>query len=367
MTTLLIVAFLVIFISALCSGTEAALFSVPIMKVRQMADEGGRRGTRSLLRIREKMNRPIAMIVILNNIANIVGSMSVGFIAADVFQDQSVWIISMVAIVSGVLTFLVIIFAEIIPKTIGERHNVKISLFMAKPVLFMTKIFTPLIWLIEFLTGPFVNKNAALVSTDEREIRYMAQLGEEEGVIEADELEMIHGVFQLNDRSARDLMTPRIALTVISGDVSIESVKDEIMESQHSRIVVIGEDRDEVQGVVLKSSLLIALVKGQGEELVRNHGYQPIEVNHDAKADVILPIFQKSRQHLAIVRDEFGGVYGVVTLEDIIEELTGEIVDETDTHEDMRDTTELEELEVTSDIEKEDLKPTAPEVKEVSA
>jgi len=360
MTTLLIVAFLVILISALCSGTEAALFSVPIMKVRQLADEGGIRGTRSLLKIREKMNRPIAMIVILNNIANIVGSIFVGVIATNELGSE--WL----GLVSGILTFLVIIFAEIIPKTVGERHNVKISLFMAKPVLFLTKMATPLIWLVEFLTGPFVDKNASLVSTDEREIRYMAQLGEEEGVIEADELEMIHGVFQLNDRNARDLMSPRIALTCINGDVSINSVKQEVIESQHSRIVVIGEDRDEVYGVVLKSKLLIALVKGQGEDTVREHGYLPVEVNHDAKADEILPIFQKSRQHLAIVRDEFGGVDGVITLEDIIEELTGEIVDETDTHEDMREALELE-LEKLSDVRYSGAKQVEEAAKEVRA
>ncbi len=175
------------------------------------------------------------------------------------------------------------------------------------------------------------------MSTDEREIRYMAQLGEEEGVIEADELEMLQGVFQLNDMDARALMTPRISLTCIEGDVSINSVIDEVIESQHSRIVVIGESRDDVLGVVLKSSLLIAMIKGQGDEKVKLHGYKPVEVEHSNKADDILPIFQKSRQHLAIVRDEFGGVDGVVTLEDIIEELTGEIVDETDMDEDMRE------------------------------
>ncbi|MGJ8656096.1 MAG: hemolysin family protein [Akkermansiaceae bacterium] len=336
MTTLLIASLLVILISAICSGTEAALFSVPIMKVRQMADDPAEknkriRGTRSLLIIREKMSRPISMIVILNNIANIVGTTVVTILAAAKFD--SFW----VGVVSGSLTFMVIIFAEIIPKTIGEKHNVKISLFMAKPVLFLTKIFTPLIWLVEFLTQPFTGKDRQVLSTDEREIRYMAQLGEEEGVIEADELEMLHGVFQLNDMDARQLMTPRISLTCIDGEVPIQSVIDEVMESQHSRIVVIGDSRDDILGVVLKSSLLIAMVKGQGEEKVRMHGYVPVEVLHCNKADEILPIFQKSRQHLAIVRDEFGGVDGVITLEDIIEELTGEIVDETDMDEDMRE------------------------------
>ncbi|MFT6794681.1 MAG: CBS domain containing-hemolysin-like protein [Rubritalea sp.] len=336
MTTLLIAALLVILISALCSGTEAALFSVPIMKVRQMADEQcdvtkRKLGTKSLLIIREKMSRPISMIVILNNIANIGGTTIVTLLAKEIYSSL------LVGVISGSLTFMVIIFAEIIPKTIGEKHNLKISLFMAKPVLFLTKILTPLIWLVELLTRPFTGKDRLVLSTDEREIRYMAQLGEEEGVIEADELEMLHGVFQLNDMDARALMTPRISLTCIDGDVSIKSVIDEVIGTQHSRIVVIGESRDDVVCVVLKSSLLIAMIKGQGEDKVRLHGYEPVEVLHEMKADSILPIFQKSRQHLAIVRDEFGGVDGVITLEDIIEELTGEIVDETDMDEDMRE------------------------------
>jgi len=336
MTTILIAALFVILISALCSGTEAALFVVPIMKVRQITDNEGekpriRRKAKKLLIIQERMSRPISMIVILNNIANIVGTTVVTVLATS--QYESLWI----GIISGTLTFLVILFAEIVPKTIGEKHHMSISLVMATPVLLLTKLFLPLIIIIECLTRPFTGKNKPIISTDEREIRYMAQLGEEEGVIEADELEMLQGVFQLNDMDARALMTPRISLTCIEGEATIESVSDEIIESQHSRIVVIGESRDEILGVVLKSSLLIALVQGKGEEKVREHGYEPVEVNYDMKADQILPIFQKSRQHLAIVRDEFGGVDGVVTLEDIIEELTGEIVDETDTDEDMRE------------------------------
>lgn len=336
MTTILIAASLVILISAICSGTEAALFSVPIMKVRQMADEDNtkvrrKRNTKALLSIQEKMSRPISMIVILNNIANIVGTTVVTILATAIYE--SLW----VGVISGSLTFMVIIFAEIIPKTIGEKHSMKISLFMAKPVIFFTKLFTPVIWIVEFLTRPFIGKDRQVFSTDEREIRYMAQLGEEEGVIEADELEMLHGVFQLNDMTARDLMTPRISLTCIKGDVTVISEINNIIESQHSRIVVIGDSRDDIRGVVLKTSLLTAMVKGNGEERVREHGYTPVEVTYNCKADDILPIFQKSRQHLAIVRDEFGGVDGVITLEDIIEELTGEIVDETDTDEDMRE------------------------------
>ena len=272
-----------------------------------------------------------AIALFLNNIANIVGSIVVGRMAVDVFGSE--WL----GIFSGVLTFAVIIFAEIIPKTVGERYSVKVALLMSKPVLFLTKLVMPVIWLVEFLTSPFTKGQQQLLSTDEKEIRFMAQLGEEEGVIEADELEMLHGVFQLNDRSASDLMTPRVSLTCIEGALLIKHVIDEVITSQHSRIVVIGDSRDEIVGVVLRSDGLVAMVNGQGDDTGRMHGYTPIEVNENQKADDILPIFQKSRQHLAIVRDDFGGVAGVITLEDIIEELTGEIVDERDTVEDMRE------------------------------
>jgi len=330
MITLFIVVGIVLLSSALCSGTEAALFSTPMIKVRQMA-ESKKRGAVALLKIREQMSRPIAMIVIMNNIANIVGSMVIGVLAAEAFGSQ--WM----GVFSAALTFLVIIFAEIIPKTVGEKHSEKIALFVAAPVLVLTKFFLPIIWLIEVITNPFTKGSQPEFSTNEKEIRYLAQIGEEEGVIEEDELEMIQGVFKLNDIVARQLMSPRVSLTCIKGGRTLEEAKEMILASQHSRIVVIGTSRDDVKGVVLKSELLASLVEGKGEDFIEDHIFHPLEVSHDIKADELLPLFQQKRQHLAIVRDEFNGVAGVVTLEDVIEELTGEIVDETDVVEDMRE------------------------------
>ena len=329
MTTLIIVVLVVLAASAICSGTEAALFSTPMIKVRQLA-EAQVKGAQSLLEIRENMSRPIAMIVVMNNIANIVGSMVIGGMASEVFGSQ--WL----GIFSGVLTFLVIIFSEIIPKTVGEKHSQTISLRVAKPVLILTKLMVPIIWLIETLTNPFTKGSQPEFSTNEREIRYLARIGDEEGVIEHDEYEMIQGVFKLNDVTAKDLMTPRLKLTCLRADLSLDEAKDGILESQHSRIVVTGESRDDVKGVALRSELLAALVQGRGQEYVRDHIFQPLRVSEDIKADDLLPKFQSKRKHLAIVHGEFGGVSGVVTLEDVIEELTGEIMDETDVDEDMR-------------------------------
>ena len=148
MLVLLIAIGIVLLSSAICSGSEAALFSVPIVKVRRLA-QSKRPGAQALLSIRERMNRPIATIVILNNIANIVGTSVVVIVATDVLGDQ--WL----GLVSGVLTFLVILFSEIVPKTVGERYSDQIALVIARPVAGLTRILTPLIWCIEKITKPF--------------------------------------------------------------------------------------------------------------------------------------------------------------------------------------------------------------------
>lgn len=337
-TTLFLLVSLVILSSAICSGTEAALFSIPLVKVKQLA-EAKVRGAVALLKIQEKMNRPIAMIVILNNIANIVGSTMIGFLAARVFGSE--W----VGLFSAVLTLLVIIFAEIIPKTIGEKYSEAISLKVATPVLFLTACFLPLIWLIEFLTNPFTKNHQPQFTTNEKEIRYLAQIGDEEGAIEHDEFEMIKGVFQLNDLTAKDLMTPRTAMTSLKAELTILEAKQQILDSQHSRIVITGKNRDEVVGVALRSKLLASLVEKKGETTLDKHTVAPLFVTESTQADRILPLFQNERLHLAIVLDDFGGVAGVITLEDVIEELTGEIIDETDKDEDMRKVAEEKKQE----------------------
>lgn len=308
--------------SALCSGSEAALFSVSAIRVRQLAQSNSPAAL-ALLRIQENMSRPIATIVILNNIANIVGSIMVGRIAAQVLGDQ--WL----GIFSGVLTFLVILFAEIVPKTLGERYAERISLLVARPVLALAFLLGPLIGLIELLTTPLTKGDNRPI-TNEAEIALLATLGRRAGVIEEDESEMILRIFKLNDLTAGDLMTPRVRMSYLRQDDTLASVQEAVMGSQHSRLVVIGDSVDDVVGVAYKDELLAALVRGEGErrvgELVHPIQFLPESV----RADNLLRHFQGSRQHLAVVVDEFGGVAGVVSLEDVLEVITGEIVDETD-------------------------------------
>lgn len=308
--------------SALCSGCEAALFSVSLVRVRQLA-QSNRPAALTLLRIREHMSRPIATIVILNNIANIVGSIIVGGIAARALGSE--WL----GVFSGMLTFLVIIFSEILPKTLGERYAEQIALIVARPVAALAFLFTPLVWVIERLTAP-ITRGQRLPTTNEAEIQLLARIGHQEGIIESDESEMIQRVFRLNDATAASLMTPRVNITYLHGDTLLGEAQADILASQHTRIIVIGESIDDVLGVVLKDELLAGLIADKHAQPISAFVREAQVVPETVRADKLLEVFRLTRQHLAVVVDEFGGVAGVVTLEDVLEVLTGEIVDETD-------------------------------------
>jgi CBS domain containing-hemolysin-like protein len=308
--------------SALCSGIETALLSVPLLKARQLA-QSKQPAALALYAIRQKINRPVATIVILNNLFNIVGSIAIGGIATRAFGD------AMLGAFSGVLTFLVIVLGEILPKTLGERYAIPIALLVAIPVRTLTWVFTPVVWLLEKITNPFM-VSGQLPITNEAEIKLMAAIGHQEGIIEADEAEMILRVFRLNDMKSIDIMTPRVAITHLPGSLTIAEAEAQILSSQHSRILVSDNDIDHLLGLVLKDELLMALICGQGHQRLCQVARPVRFVAETERADKLLQDFQTAREHLAVVVDEYGGVSGVVTLEDVLEVLTGEIVDETD-------------------------------------
>lgn len=327
MTTLVLIILVVLLGSAACSGSEIALLSVPAVRARQLAETGGRRA-RALAAIRGNIARPIAAIVVLNNVFNIVGSIAVGVVAANEFGDRAV------GVVSAVLTFLIILLAEIAPKTLGERYAERVALWVAVPVRALTVALTPLVVLFEVLMRPLTRGDRG-PTTNEAEIRLLAGIGRSEGVIEEDELEMLQRVFQLNDRLARDLMTPRTAVTWLEADQPLMEARAAILDSAHSRLIVARGHLDEVAGVALKHDLLAALLDG-ASGTVAEHVREIEAVPWFARADDLLQRFRRDRQHLVLVVDEYGGTMGVVSLEDVVEVLTGPIVDETDRRSDLR-------------------------------
>lgn len=329
MLALIIVVTVVLLGSAFCSGTETALLSISPIKVRQLA-QSKQPAALALASIRLHINRPIATIVILNNIFNIVGSIMIGSLTTKVLGDA--WL----GIFSGILTFLIIVFGEIVPKTLCQRYAEPVSLFVAIPIRFLTLIFTPLVWLVENVTSPLV-QGKKIPTTNEAEIKFLTNIGFQEGVIEDDEAEMIQRVFQLNDLNASDLMSPRIIVTYLKGEQTLTECQSEIIKSQHTRILVINETIDDVTGLVLKDELLTAMIEGNGDRQI-NTLQRPVHfVPETNRADKLLKVFQENREHLAVVLDEYGGMAGVVTLEDVLEVLTGEIVDETDRNVDLQE------------------------------
>ena len=322
MGLIILICFIVILFSALCSGTEAALFSISEVKARTRAQDGDKSAI-ALKQIQEHMGRPIAAIVIMNNIANITGSMIIGKLAADKLGTWE-------GVFMGVFTFLVIICAEIIPKTIGEKYNDPLAFWLARPVLFMTWCLTFLLVIIELFTW-FVRKNdEAVKTTNESEIKMMASIGSKEGAINHNESVLISKVLDMDDVTASSIMTPRVMLTCLGKDLTLQEAKEQIINSTHSRIVLIGEDADDVVGIVYKTELLVAMVNQEFDRKLINFNHKVKFVPEQAAADKLLRFFQSSRIHIAIVTDQYSGVSGVISLEDVLECLTGEIVDETD-------------------------------------
>jgi len=314
--------------SAFFSGTESAFFSTPLNKAKVLANQG-KKGASYLLQIKKDMRPTITVLVVFTNIFNIAGSIFVGSIAADVFGSTKI------GIFSGFLTFLVIIFAEIIPKSVGETFAVPVSLFLAKPFFYATKLFSPLIWIIEVFTRPLPKKKRSI---SEEEIRTLSNIGFLEGVIEKDEKEMIHRVFLLNDLKAKDVMTPRTVITAFEGDVKLKDLKEDLFSLTHSRIPIYKGDLDTIVGICHQRDLLIAFSKEEEREKpVESFAKKEITtVSENQKIDELIPVFQNQRCHLAIVVDDFGGTSGVITLEDVLEQIIGNVVDETDETIDLR-------------------------------
>jgi CBS domain containing-hemolysin-like protein len=323
MTVLILVALAVMALSALASGTEAALFSVPYARARAML-AAKRPGAKALVRIKEDMTRAIGTIVIVNNIANIVGSALVGALAADVFSS------AVLGVFFAAFTLAIIVFSELIPKTLGEHHADRIAPFMAPAVTVLMGVFRPVLWVINMMVRPFHAPHALKSKVSEDEIKMMALLGREAGSIESDESAMIRRVFRLNDITADDMMTPSAHVESIPGDVAIGEQRARILDLRHSRVPVTGDAPDIILGIAMTRDLIAAAARDEFQATPTDFVQEALRVRNDVAADDLLPLFQKQEQHLAIVEDADGRMAGVVTLEDVLEELVGEITDEKD-------------------------------------
>ena len=319
--TLALLVVLVIAGSALCSGVEAALLTVNPVRVHELAARSKPvRGARRLEQLRQRLGRTLSVLVIANNGFNIFGSLMLGGYAAIVFKRQGIEGVALPLFSVG-LTVLVILLGEILPKALGSRLALPVALASAPALAILTSLMLPLVLLLERLLPAITAENE--ISTDEEEIRLLARLGSQKGQIEADEAAMIAKVFQLNDLTARDLMTPRVAAPTLDGATSLEQLREDLLANNAEWWVVLGEEVDEVLGVAGRERLLAALLQGEGNRTAASLS-EPVDyVPEMIRADRLLTGFRRNSSGVRVVVDEFGGFVGVIGAEAVLAVLAG--------------------------------------------
>ncbi len=326
MSLLVVTILIVLTLSAFISAIEAAIFCTSFPRA-QVLKRQGKRGAVALVAIRERMSRPVTTLVIATNVTTIVGSLLIGHIATEAFGDNAL------GIITAVVTFLIIVFGEIFPKVMGEKYSEPIALFAARPLLFFTGLVRPLIWIIEKTTDRFTDHTRKIVS--EEELKLLSEIGSREGSIERDEEELIRRVFTLNDVTARQIMTPWKVVDTLKADAVVADIVHILYEKPYSRYPVVDMD-GLVVGTCQTKDLLIALAQDRGQEKVSSFMARSRFVPEDKRVDHLIASFLASRRHMFIVKDAGGKQVGVVTFEDALEQLVGEIVDETDEVVDLR-------------------------------
>ena len=318
---LLLLVLVVLLGSALCSGVEAALLIVSPIRVHELASRDRPvAGARRLAQLRKRLGRTLSALVIANNGFNIFGSLMLGGYAAWVFEQRNVSGAALPVFSVG-LTVLVILLGEILPKALGSRLALPVALTSAPLLHWLGLALRPLVLLLERML-PAITAEAEL-STNEEEIRLLARLGSQKGEIEADEAAMIGKVFQLNDLTARDLMTPRVAAPTLDGSLSIEAQRAQLMSNNAPWWVVLGDQVDKVLGVASRERMLTALLENRGL-LTPVDLCEPVEyVPEMIRADRLLTGFRRDSGGVRVVVDEFGGFVGVIGAESVLAVLAG--------------------------------------------
>jgi CBS domain containing-hemolysin-like protein len=321
---------LLLALSFTASLTEAAYMSLSRMRAEAMAEDGPTRAAKLAGRLRLDFARPLATLVIFNNIANSGGPLLVGAAAQEYAQIQGWKDTTVVGIYGAVLVLLVIVFGEILPKTIGEHHAEAIAKFTAWPLGVMKWVLTPATALTGMIQRPFARIGGH--QTTEEEIGRLAELGQEQGAIEKHEGEMIGRVLRLDEITAEDIMTPRVDMLMLPAGRKLADVRDELGTHRRSLIPLYGKNRDDVVAVLDRMDALLLLARGKGDMLLTDPliSVKPYFVPMTMPANRLLVQLQRRTDHLAVVVGEYGETVGLVTLEDVIEEIVGEIYDEND-------------------------------------
>lgn len=320
MIELLVLGISFVFASGILAMIDAAILSVNHAEVEVMISRK-RYGARALKSLLKHTTRAIIIIVIFTNITNILGPILVGRKAEALFGSQAI------GIVTALLTFITIIFSEIIPKSIGTHYAPRIARIVAPLLRVSIFLLYPIVFVLERIALMFKSGKRKVGTEDQ--IRALANLGRGAGHIDSDERELIHRAFVLNDRTTADIMTPVASIVSIQENRTIRQAAKMIFEHTYSRYPVFGQSLDDIVGYIISHDTLEMVADGK-----EGHSIQEIirpvpKVISSLRCDDLLNVLRKSDSHLAIVTRE-GKTVGLVTLEDVLEELVGEINDEGD-------------------------------------
>lgn len=329
MTLLLIYISTALGFSFLCSVLEAALLSITPAALARLEHDKPKVGAR-LRHLKEHIDRPLAAILSLNTIAHTVGAAGVGA------EAQSLWGSDVLAITSVVLTLLILIISEIIPKTLGALYWRRLTGFVASFLPPMIVLLAPLVWLSQKITG-FLKKRSKQETLSREEFTALLRVGEEQGVFDESEMRILGNLFRFSSLRTRDIMTPRTVMFAFEENTTVAQAVAEQKALIFSRIPIYRGQPDHVTGYVLKDHILLLAARNELRIPLREVARDVQMVPDSLPLPALFERLLDHREHIAVVVDEYGGVDGVVTMEDVLETLIGlEIIDEMDSVKDMR-------------------------------
>ncbi|MCX5665712.1 MAG: hemolysin family protein [Candidatus Omnitrophica bacterium] len=326
--TQLLILVLLLLLAAATAASEIAIIATSRLKLRRRAAEGSKRA-KLIIEILKTPERFFSTLLVANSVAGaLVASLVTTIVIRLIGERGSVLLYSTI-----IVTFLIVV-SEVVAKTFAARYPDRLSSYLAKPVYYLIKAFSPIVRLLEITTNLIVNlaggrmKGKPSLVTEE-EIRALIKIGEEEGVLQKDKYKMLTKVFDLSETIVRSVMKPRAEMMTIDINAHIDAILDKVLESGYSRLPVHRDSADNIIGVINMKDLLNLSVN-KGLIVLQDILYPPTFVAGSKKVVELLKDFQKGHTHIAIVLSEKGQVEGLVTLEDILEEIVGEIEDEYD-------------------------------------
>ncbi len=305
--------------SALFSSTETAYSSVNKLRLKNYEAQGNKKASKAL-RLANRFDDVLTAVLIGNNIVNIAMSSVSTLIFVELFGDSGA------GISTAVTTVLVLIFGEVLPKSYAKRNAEKLALLFASPLSALVIVLKPFVWILNKMSSMFKGGEAPTVTEDE--LKYMIDEIEEEGIIEEQESELVKSALDFDETTVNEILIPRVKVIGVEITDTVETIKEVFSEEMYSRLPVFEKSLDNIIGIITNKAFFKMLVEGKSDihEIIQ-------EVPHIADTNLIseaMKFMQKAKVHLAVVTDQYGGTKGIVTLEDIIEELVGEIYDEDD-------------------------------------